>query len=506
VAGAGHPGDQPGAAGSGGAGAGRSAGPDPDPEEAAAAVAQPSEGGPVAAATTGGHAGLILDRPDAPLALGLLGAGFSEACRGAFLRHLRRDYGSQLDAIDFQKLAGEALATASGAVTYDQLHFGRDFWRFRHEALPETVASVVLRVRDAARAARRPAAIAARFEEVGPAQLAASRHLDAVVLPLRPPPHHTGVAAGRLWRAVLGYRGAAAQLPAEASPAGAAALAAALAVSGVGVAFEEGERATAVAPVRRLLREHLERRSGVAFSDAVADVALLYSPEADLWSRGVHRAALEEAGETLSRAHVQWTVTLSTRSLRPPTVLVLAQASALAPGEAAGVKRFLEAGGAVLAFGEPGQVDAGGRPLGPFLPAGAASGTRIGGGMLASLPPLVASGTAPPGPSPLEPILRAVETLRRRSHRAAEITAPSAVLTALWRSPKRLDVHLVSLSPEPVRGATLFLDEELSGSARRARFRAASGVDEKFALHPMSRSVSATLPPFRGYAVLSLVP
>jgi hypothetical protein len=57
-----------------------------------------------------------------------------------------------------------------------------------------------------------------------------------------------------------------------------------------------------------------------------------------------------------------------------------------------------------------------------------------------------------------------------------------------------------------VRGATLFLDEELSGSARRARFRAATGVDEKFALHPISRSVSATLPPFRGYAVLSMVP
>jgi len=58
----------------------------------------------------------------------------------------------------------------------------------------------------------------------------------------------------------------------------------------------------------------------------------------------------------------------------------------------------------------------------------------------------------------------------------------------------------------PVRGATLVISAELSGSARRARFRGAGGIDEKIALVPSAGEVAAVLPEFLGYGVLSLVP
>jgi len=344
------------------------------------------------AALDAGHAGVLLDRPDAPLALGLFGAGFSKACQEAFLEQLRREYGSQLEPFDYRRLAGEALANASGAVTFDQIHFGRDFWHFRNDSVPQAVAACALPTRDAARAARRPFTVAARFEAVGPAQFAATRHLDAAVFPLRPPSHHTGAAAGRLWRAVLGLRGAAAELPGGASAAEAARFAATLASSGVGVALEDGERAAALAPTTRLLRDLLERRAGLAFAEPVVECVVLYSAGADLWTQGLHRAAVEEAGEALARAHFQWTVAVAPAGPRPGGVLVLAQATALSAQETAAVSRFLTSGGSVLSFGPLGQVDGAGRSLPAFVPEGKPSGLRVGDGTIVTLPPLVPAG------------------------------------------------------------------------------------------------------------------
>ena len=50
------------------------------------------------------------------------------------------------------------------------------------------------------------------------------------------------------------------------------------------------------------------------------------------------------------------------------------------------------------------------------------------------------------------------------------------------------------------------ISTEVSGSARRARFRGAGGIDEKVALVPSAGEVAAVLPEFLGYGVLSLVP
>jgi len=455
-----------------------------------------------------GHPGVLLDRPDADLALGLFGAGFSDGCQEAFLGELRREYGPQFEPFDYRRLAREALVAARGAVRFEQLHFGRDFWRFRNDSLSRALAAYLRPVRDRAWESRREFFLGARFDGLGPAQYLASRFLDAAVFPLRLAAHQTGVGASRLWRAVMGERLAAAEIPGDPEPAALARLASTLACSGVDVAFEEGERASAVAPVRRLARGHASRRPGVAFADPVVECLLLYSTEADLWSRGFHRMALEEAGETLSRLQVQWAAITGTAGIRPGAVLVLAEAGALSAPEAAAVKRFLESGGLVLAFGDPGMVDEGGQSLPSFLPEGRTSGSKVGEGTLVVLPPLLPNPGAglPVGPTPLEPVSRALDALRGRWKHAVEVQARTPVLASLWKAPRRLDVHLVSLADEPLRGATLVLGDGVAGSARRARLRTASGEDHRFSLNPSGWSVSTVLPAFQGYAILSLVP
>jgi hypothetical protein len=457
-----------------------------------------------------GYAGIVLDRPDLVLGLGLFGAGFSDACQAAFQAELRREYGDQLEAFDYRRIAADELASASGAVSFRKLHFGRDFWRFRLDSLPAAVAAYVLPVREAARAARRDFAVTGRFEQVGPAQLAAARHLDAAILPLSPLPHHTGAAEARLWRAAMGPRPLAAQLPAEASVDQAARFAAALAGSGVAVGLEEGERADAVAPVRQLLAEHAARRGGRPFESPVVEVLVLYSPEADLWSSGLHRLAVEEVGEVLARLHVQWDVATAGTALHPATILVLAQATGVTPVEAAAVTRFLEAGGKVLTFGEPRAAGPGGRFLPPFLPdakVGRAKATRTGDGALVALPPLVpdpsAGSVAPPSPEPLD---RGLAALRGRGRPVLQVVSPSPLAVSAWRAPKRLDLHVSTPAGGLVRGATLVVSAELAGGARRARFRGAGGQDEKLALVAAAGETAAVLPEFAGYGVLSLVP
>jgi hypothetical protein len=318
------------------------------------------------------------------------------------------------------------------------------------------------------------------------------------------------VAEARLWRAVMGRRPVAAQLPSETSAPLAARYAAALAASGVAVGLEEGERATAVAPVRRLLAEHSLRREGRPFENAVSECLVFYSPEADLWSSGLHRLEVEEVGEALSRLHLQWDVATGGSPLREGAVLILPQSLGITPVEATAVTRFLEAGGRVLALGEARAAGPGGLLLAPFLPeakVGRSKATRAGPGSIVALPPLVPAPSAGPlalAPS-AEPLERAISALLGPGRRAVQVYSPSPLSVSSWRSPKRVDVHVSALSEGPVRGATLVLSTELAGSARRARFRGPGGLDEKLALVPSAGEVAAVLPEFEGYGVLSLV-
>jgi hypothetical protein len=457
-----------------------------------------------------GYAGVVLDRPDLVLGLGLFGAGFSDDCQAAFQAELRREYGDQLEPFDYRRVAADELASASGAVSFRKLHFGRDFWRFRLDSVPAAVAAYVLPVRDAAREARRDFSFVGRFDQVGPAQFQAARLLDGAVLPLSPLPHHTGVAEARLWRAAIGRRPVAAQLPSGAPAPLAARYAAAMAASGIAVGLEEGDRAVAVAPVRRLLSEHARRREGRPFESAVAECLVFYSPEADLWSSGLHRLEVEEVGEALTRLHVQWDVATGGSPLTPGAVLVLPQAIGITPVEATAVTRFLEAGGRVLVLGEARASGPGGRLLAPFLPevkVGKTRATRAGEGALLALPPLVPSpsGGTLAGAPPSAPLDHGLAALLGSGRRAVQVYSPSPLAVTAWYAPRRLDVHVSALSDGQVRGATLVLSTNVAGSARRARFRGAGGVDEKLALVPSAGEVASVLPEFEGYGVLSLV-
>jgi hypothetical protein len=134
--------------------------------------------------------------------------------------------------------------------------------------------------------------------------------------------------------------------------------------------------------------------------------------------------------------------------------------------------------------------------------------TQAGEGALVALAPLVpapSGGSIASAPS-AEPVERGLAALNGRGRRAVQVVSRTPLAVAAWRPPKRLDVHVSSLADGPVSGATLVISAEFSGSAKRARFRGAGGIDEKVALVPSAGEVAAVLPEFLGYGVLSLVP
>ncbi len=458
-----------------------------------------------ASALAGGFAGVCLDRPDASLALGLLGGGFCADCQRAFARDLTREYGDAFQPVDYLALAREAVAQASGAVSYGQLPFGRDFWRFRAEALSRALGRWTRAVRDAARDRPTPFEVAAHFEALGPAQLAAARHLDAAVFPAPLGPHACGAGLFRLLRAVMGRRACAASLAESTPGASLAALAGVAAACGIEVAPPAAlEGSQDFAALRRFARGLAARRDAPGPSSPVVECAVLYSAEADLWSAGRHLAAVEQAGEVLAALRIQAPVVTRVHDAPPAAVLVLSGAEALSSNEARAVSRHLEAGGGVLAFGDVGAVDAAGRPSGPALPPGRASGVKVGKGTLAQLPALSPPREVGAVAPRLEPVERALSVLLGKGHRAASVVSRVPILVVLERNAALLDVHLVTLRGETAQGATLFLGLHVAGGTRRARFASADGADERISMNPSGYSISTVLPAFRGYAVLSV--
>ncbi|HYQ81721.1 MAG TPA: hypothetical protein VEP68_09470 [Anaeromyxobacteraceae bacterium] len=458
------------------------------------------------AAMGAGFAGVALDRPDAALLPGLLGAGFCQPCQRAFHQELAREYGDQLEPFDAQGLAREALAQASGALGLDALPFGREFWRFRADSVTRSVAAAARAARDWARSAGRAAQVSARFSSVGPAQAAAAHHLDSAIFPTSEP-DGLGAGAFRLLRAVMGRRPCAAELPAGTAAEAAWRSACLAAACGVDVLPPDEAAARALAPLRRLARELGLRRGAPGPHRPVMECAVLYSAESDLWSDGRHRAAVAGALDALAAAQVQAAAVADPADAPPKAVLVLAGADGLSPHEAHLVLRRVESGGGLLAFGHPVALDHGGRPAPqPFLPEGKPAGVRVGQGTLVELPDLVpppGSGLAPGPPDP-EALARALQLLLGRGVRAASTLARSPLYVSLYQEGEAVDVHLVSLEERPVRGATLFLGVHVVGSRRRARFRSADGVDERITVNPSGYSISTVLPAFRGWAVVSL--
>ncbi len=437
------------------------------------------------AALAAGFAGVSLDRPDASLAQGLLGAGFCAECQREFTRRLGREYGEQFQPIDYLRLAREAVASAPGAVGYGALPFGRDFWRFRHDMLERSVRAHARAARDAARAAGRPFAVGAWFEAVGPAQLAAARHLDAAVFPAGPP-DGPGPGLSSLLRATMGRRAAAVAPPPDAPAAQLLRLAALGAPWGVGLAGTPpgGDAALQLGRLRALVQKLAEEGRAPGTAQPVFECALLYSADADLWSGGRHRRALALAAEALAAHHVQAPVVTRLADAPAGAVVVLADADGLAPHEATELGRRLDGGAGVLAFGKP-------------------AGVRAVGGALVQLPALAPERG---GEAALDGALldKALVALLGKGRRAVGVTGRARVGATLWRQGDAVDVHLVTLGAERAQGNTLFVGLHVAGGHRRARFRAADGASVEIRLNPSLSSVSTILPAFSGYAVLSL--
>jgi hypothetical protein len=451
-----------------------------------------------------GFAGICIDRPDAPLTLGLLGAGYCPDCQRDLGRHLSREYGDHFQPIDYLALARAAIAQASGAISFEQLPFGRDFWRVRNAALPRAIGQYARDARDAARAVARPFEVVAQFEAVGHAQLAAARHLDAAIFPAHVAAGATGIGLARLLRAAMGRRPCAIAPATDAAPAALARAAAVAQTCGIDLSCIEpsGRGGRDVAAVRRLARRLQAHALAPTQGEPVAECAVLFSAECDLWSGGRHRAAVERAVEALAALHVQAPVVFRVEDAPPNAALVLADAFALSSLEAKEARRRVEAGGALLAFGEPRTVDELGRPGGTFLPSAKAGGTKVGEGMLAAIPALGKDGgTTAPEPALLE---KALATVIGRGRRAASVAARVPLLVVLHWNGGAVVAHLVAPDGERAQGATLFLGVSVAGGARRGRFVSADGQDVRIPMNPSGNSVSTVLPAFRGYATLSV--
>jgi hypothetical protein len=456
------------------------------------------------AAVQAGFAGVCLDRPDAPLALGLLGAGFCPECQRELARHLGREYGEHFQPVDYLALSRAAIAQAPGAVSCELLPFGRDFWRVRNEALSRAVGAYARDARDAAREANRPFEVVAQFEGLGGAQLHAARHLDAAIFPTLPAAGGSGLGLARLLRTVMGRRPCAIAPAPEAAAAALARLAAIAATCGIDLSGVEpwGEAGREVTAVRALSRRLQRNGTAPASCDPVTECAIFYAPEADLWTGGRHRAAVERAAEALAALHVQAPVVLRVEDTPPGAAIVFANASGIPAHAAKQARRRLEAGGGILAFGEPACADETGRLLPGFLPAAKPAGTRVGAGVLAGLPALGGNGV--PEAIDLAQLDRAVSTVLGRGRRAASVVGRAEVLVLLYRVPGAIFVHLLAGGAGRAQGATLFLGQHVAGGARRGRFVSADGQDVRIPMNPSGSSVSTVLPAFRGYAVLSL--
>ncbi len=463
--------------------------------------------GAVAAALAAGFAGVCLDRPDAPIAQGLLASGFCPDCQRAFSQELAREYGDQFMPLDYLALAREALAQAPGALGYARLPFGRDFWRTRSGALDRAVAAYARAARDASRASGGSFSVIAHFEAVGPAQLAASRHLDGAIFPVKGEVQTLGAGLFRLLGAALGRRPVAAALSEGTPPALAARLAEVASACGVEViGLEPPGGADALAALRRFARQVGAEKGPTPRPEPVAECAILYSREADLWTGGDHRVQVERAGDALAALHVQAPVVLRVDDAPQGAAVVLAGAAKLSPLEAVELRRRVEGGGSALVLGELGAVDDAGRDVAPPLPAGKPGGLKVEKGTVVALPELAAQrpGTLPET-GPLEALSRGVSALLGKGRRAAAVTCRTPVLAVLYRNDERLEAHLVALGGLLAQGATLFLGQHVTGTARRARFQSAAGADERIVMNPSGTSISTVLPAFSGYAVLSIV-
>jgi hypothetical protein len=186
---------------------------------------------------------------------------------------------------------------------------------------------------------------------------------------------------------------------------------------------------------------------------------VLYSAEADVWSGGRHRRAVESALEALTLRQLQVTVALRPSDLMAGVPLVLAEAESLSRIEAHEVARRKASGAPLLTFSGPGDEAA---------------------------------------------FSKAVDALFPPERRAVTLSGPAHLVTAIRAHQKVVDIHVAAPWPERVSKARLRLPVLVTRGARKGRFAMSDGTEVKLRFDRYGEAaVSVELPTFTGYAVLT---
>jgi hypothetical protein len=107
------------------------------------------------------------------------------------------------------------------------------------------------------------------------------------------------------------------------------------------------------------------------------------------------------------------------------------------------------------------------------------------------------------GPDQAPPSERTVDAHFPAERRALLLTAPVPVFAVVRTSPETVEVHLTTSWPERASRARLRLPVAALRGARQGAFRTSDGAEVKLRFGRAGEALTAELPAFSGYAVLT---
>jgi hypothetical protein len=447
---------------------------------------------------------VLLEAPDGWYAAGARGAGFCDSCETRFREELVRDFGEQLVP---------ANPLPSIAAQIDSAPFWREREALRQRTGAEHGHRLAARIRDEGRRERDlELRVGGRLLGLSAVATLLARRLDfAVVGTPAPSPERAELGTYEIFRAALGYRPLATLAGAELAADRERVLQAARLATCVGA--ELSLPAAAPAASHAALAEHRqfwrEFRSRYRPADRLAEVLLLYSAPCDHWSAGAHGASVLVLAEALTRLGIQYRVVLEMpRSGTEP--VVLADVPFLTEEDSGRIERRITEGAGAVVVGPVGCCDENGRAIaGPF-PELTAGLNRVGAGSVITLDLSASSSTRR-----IEPLLpgleKGLESLLGRGRHAASVSRPSVLVKMYVDPDRKLDVHLVGRqfdattgAAEEVKGLTVHLSGSAVSGARTGYLFSPGTPERKVTLSAFGMGVQATLPDFKGSAVLTV--
>jgi hypothetical protein len=436
--------------------------------------------------------GVLLEGLDRWYRAGPAEAGWCKSCEFALIESLRENYGEHL--LTFDVLEGlRSRGTFAGA---------REALRLS-EAV-DAGKRAALRARDEARRGRGvEIAVLGRVGSLSAVALVLARHLDGMLFELPTLDAEEALLPLLVARAALGQRPAVAVLPASIEPAKVKLFSALALACDVDVMLPAGASPAARAALAVHRRYQAIVRERFRPSEALLDAAVLVSPFAEHWSRGVHLRSASAVAAALARAHVQIGARLA---LGEPLsgLLVLAGCGQLSAQDGERARRHVESGGDALVVGRCATVDEEGRPLGLVFPEARLGMERVGEGRVLGV---ALDQDAPAGQD--AQVLKAARELLGRGRAQVTLSGRARLFARAYLDPERkLDVHFVNLEEKPAQGVLLGVAGQAAGASRSGYWFAPerdSGKDgERIVLNPSGFSLSTVLPSIGGSALLTI--